>query len=82
MKLTMKAAASAISGPQVSVMISRVRALDPTSIPLLTNMISGMFSMLNLGRRVRKVSLWSCLERRRAHEVKPGVPQKLSRNSK
>ena len=48
-KLTMKVAACAISGPQVSVMISRVSALDSISIPLFTNIMRGMVSISNLG---------------------------------
>lgn len=41
---TMNVAALAMSEPHVSTIISSVRAFDPTSIPLLTNIKSGRLS--------------------------------------
>lgn len=53
----MNVAALAILGPHVSTMISRVRALDPISIPLLTNMINGRSSSFRVGFSSVKMDL-------------------------
>ena len=56
-KRTMNVAAFATSEPQVSTMISSVRALDPTSIPLFTKIKSGRFSGSITGRKVLSIPL-------------------------
>lgn len=53
----MKVAALANAGPQVSVMISRVNAFVPISIPLFTKTSRGCFFSLKRGCRVARLCL-------------------------
>lgn len=77
----MNVAALATSEPHVSAMISSVRALDPTSIPLFTKIKRGRFSGSITGCNFLSIPLMQ-LEPSTCSPAYMHLPQKLSWNGK